>query len=90
MAQKDLSSGLEPNTKLLEKPKNKEMLPDEDDFDTGRGLAKSLTLMKGVSMIVGFVFELKSIYLEFSGALLAQAFSFHPQEFKEVNIFLQK
>lgn len=55
MAHKDLSSGLEPDTKLLEKPKNKEMLPDEDDFDTGRGLAKSLTLMKGVSMIVGFV-----------------------------------
>jgi len=36
---------------------NKMVREEEEESDTGRGLAKSLTLMNGVSMIVGFVFN---------------------------------
>ena len=54
------------NSKLLREQKqqkddinNKMVQEEETDLDTGRGLAKSLTLMNGVSMIVGFVIKLK-------------------------------
>uniref|UniRef100_A0A1I8BM64 AA_permease domain-containing protein n=1 Tax=Meloidogyne hapla TaxID=6305 RepID=A0A1I8BM64_MELHA len=48
------------NSKLLQEQQkddrkiNKMVQEEENDSDTGRGLAKSLTLMNGVSMIVGW------------------------------------
>jgi hypothetical protein len=58
MADKDFI-GLEPSSKLLseeEKQQKSQKMGknEEEDVDTGRGLAKSLTLMNGVSMIVGY------------------------------------
>ncbi|KAL7069969.1 hypothetical protein ACQ4LE_011186 [Meloidogyne hapla] len=49
------------NSKLLQEQQkddrkiNKMVQEEENDSDTGRGLAKSLTLMNGVSMIVGCI-----------------------------------
>lgn len=45
----------EGNQQINKEINNKMVREEENDLDTGRGLAKSLTLMNGVSMIVGFV-----------------------------------
>lgn len=45
----------EPNAKLLQRQKSKDGKDDDEDVDTGKGLAKSLTLLNGVTMIVGWV-----------------------------------